>query len=179
MKKYIFILGFLLMLTPPLAVADIYHWTDTEGVLHITDDMDKVPLEYREKITTMETEGVARGVKVEAVKGEKAKESLKPKGPEQEVYGDHPLNWWRLSFNRLRSEIEAARKELEQKVQFIDVFRRGRRLGQRNKAEDIETFERYNVEVPLIEKRLEGFEGKLKDLRRSARNSGVPKAIRK
>jgi hypothetical protein len=179
MKKYIFIIGFLLMLVPSFAFADIYYWTDTEGVLHITDDMDNIPPEYREKLDTMETEGVVKGVKVKAAKDAKAAKPEKPKDPEQEIYGDHPLNWWRLTFNRLRGEIDSARKELEQKEQFIEMFRRGRRLGQRNNPTEIETLEKYSVEMPLIEKRLDGLEDRLKDLKRSARRGGVPKDIRK
>jgi len=176
MKKYLFIFGLLLYLSPSPVLADIYYWVDTEGVMHITDDMNKVPSEYREKISTMETEPAEKAVEKEAVTG---KETQKSKTPEQELYGDHPLDWWRLSFNRVRSEIEAANKELEQKEQFISVFKRGRKLGQRNTAKDVETFEKYSVELPLIKNRLDGLKDKLEELQRSARNSGVPKDIRK
>lgn len=177
MRKFILISGFLLALLPAFALADIYRWTDTEGVLHITDDLDKIPHEYRNKIITTETEAAENGVKVDASKRDRAGD--KPKDPETEFYGDHPLNWWRLTFNRLHSEIDAASKELEQKEQFIDMFTRGRRLGQRNKPEDIETFKKYKVEMPLVKKRLKELEGKLEDLKRSARKNGVPKDARR
>jgi len=176
MKRYIFIVIFLFLFLPSFVLADIYYWTDKEGVMHITDDMEKIPLEYREKLTTMETSETVGPVRVKAVK---RNEKKKVKDPEREIYGDYPLTWWRLSFNRLRSEINSSKKELKQKEDFMSMFRRGRRLGQHIKPENIETYKRYEVEIPLIKKRLLKNKKKMDDLKRRATNSGVPKEIRK
>ncbi len=34
----------------PLAQAQIYKWTDPNGVIHFVDDLSKIPLEYRGRI---------------------------------------------------------------------------------------------------------------------------------
>ncbi len=181
MKKYIFLIVFLFLLLPSFVLADIYRWTDSDGALHITDDLNKVPLEHRKKITTMETEPAVRDVEGRSVRTRsvKGKNEVKPKDPGMELYGDQPLAWWRLTFKKLRSEVDSAKNELADKEQFIEVFRRGRRLGQHNKSEDIETFNKYKAEIPLIKKRLKTSERKLENLIRRARLSGVPKKVRR
>jgi len=181
MKKYIFLIVFLFLLLPSFVLADIYRWTDSDGTLHITDDLNKVPLEHRKKITTMETEPAVRGVRARGVKAGSVtgKNEVRPKDAEMEIYGDHPLAWWLLTFKKLRREVDTAKNELENKKQFIEVFRRGRRLGQHNKPEDIETFNKYKADIPLIKKRLRTSERKLEDLNRRARLSGVPKNVRR
>jgi len=174
MKKYILLIAFLFLLLPSFVLADIYRWTDSEGELHITDSLDNVPPEYRNKIKAIEIEPDVREVKPGVVRGKEER----VKDPEMKLYGDHPLAWWRLTFKKLRSEVDIAKKELEDKEQFIEVFRGGRRYGQRNKSEDIETFFRYRDEVPFIKKRIRTSEKKLEDLKRRARLSGVPKKVR-
>ncbi len=180
MKRYLFIVIFIFLVLPSFVLADIYSWTDREGVMHITDKIEKVPLEYRDKISTMETAEPVKAlpVKTPKVRAVKSRE-VKDKDPELEIYGDQPLMWWRLTFTKLRSEIASAKKELKQKEDFIALFRRGRRLGQHIKPENIETFKHYEAELPLIKKRLLEDQKKLNDLERLARLSGVPKEIRK
>lgn len=179
MKSYIFIVISIFLLLPSFVLADIYHWTDKEGVMHITDDMGKVPFEYREKVSVMETDESVKAVKVKDVRSRTKSKGEKAKDPEREIYGDYALTWWRLSFERLRGEIASAQKELDQKEEFISMFRRGRRLGQHINPKNIETFKRYEVEVPLIKERLLKNQKNMNDLRRRARISGVPKEIRK
>ena len=38
------------MLFPVCSIAEIYKWVDEEGVIHFTDDIDEVPLNYRPEI---------------------------------------------------------------------------------------------------------------------------------
>ena len=40
----------LVMLFPVCSIAEIYKWVDEEGVIHFTDDIDEVPLNYRPEI---------------------------------------------------------------------------------------------------------------------------------
>ncbi len=180
MKKYIFIIVFLSLMLPSFVLADIYRWTGSDGELHITDDLNNVPPEYRGQVTTMESEPDVRDVRAGGVKAGNVtgKNEEKVKDSEMELYGDQPLAWWRLTFKKLRSEIDSAKSELANKEQFIKVLRRGRRLGQHNMPEDIETYYKYNEEAPLIKKRIRATERKLEDLKRRARLSGVPRKIR-
>jgi DNA repair exonuclease SbcCD ATPase subunit len=46
--------GFVLLWAPPLFSANVYHWTDEKGTAHFTDDIAKVPLQYRDRVKTSE-----------------------------------------------------------------------------------------------------------------------------
>jgi hypothetical protein len=133
--QFIFI-TFLSGLLP--AFAEIYHWTDEEGVLHITDDLGKVPEEYRSKAKVFETRPAEEFPAVEP-----APPPAAPGLEVEELYDGQPLDWW---------------KEVEES--------------------DVETYQRYKKEIPEDEKRFEELDGELEELRRKARNAGVPKEVR-
>jgi hypothetical protein len=48
--KKVFILSILLIFISPAYAATIYKWVDKEGVVSFTDDYNKVPSEYRDRI---------------------------------------------------------------------------------------------------------------------------------
>jgi hypothetical protein len=48
----------LLVFISQAAFADVYHWTDKQGVLHITNDIGNVPEEYRSEAEVIVTEPV-------------------------------------------------------------------------------------------------------------------------
>lgn len=46
------VLGALLIsMNSPITAAEVYKWTDSQGITHFTDSLNKVPLEYRSKKT--------------------------------------------------------------------------------------------------------------------------------
>ena len=48
-KKIIISILIVLLFTPLTAVANhIHKWTDSSGIVHYTDDISKVPMQYRE-----------------------------------------------------------------------------------------------------------------------------------
>lgn len=49
MIKYIALI--FLIIAPTITFADIYKWTDKQGITHITDDLTNAPPEIREKHT--------------------------------------------------------------------------------------------------------------------------------
>ena len=52
----------LLLVLPPIShAADIYKWVDKNGTAHFTDDISKVPPEYRDQV---KTEAVAQGTPI-------------------------------------------------------------------------------------------------------------------
>jgi hypothetical protein len=54
MRLLIFIFG-LVIVTAPLCFADIYEYTDENGVVHFTDDPSKIPVKIRRKIKAKES----------------------------------------------------------------------------------------------------------------------------
>lgn len=54
MRAFIFIYAFWLWCTP-LAHADLYQWTDTDGVIHVVGEASDVPDAYREKLKVYRT----------------------------------------------------------------------------------------------------------------------------
>jgi hypothetical protein len=172
--QFIFI-AVLLGLSP--AFADIYRWTDEEGVLHIADDMHKVPEKYRGKVDVIKTGPEDEEPPVEPFP------PSPPAGPErrgegEELYDGRPLSWWKQQFDKINERIEAQEGAYNKKRQFVAVFEGGRRFGQVFEADQIETYKRYKKEIPRDEKNLEELNEELEELRRKAGSAGVPRHIR-
>jgi hypothetical protein len=184
----------LLLFIAQAAYADVYHWIDKQGVFHITDDIGKVPEEYRSEAGVIVTEPDEEEPLIEPPPSKMPE----PRGQE-ELYGDHPLSWWIERFSRIKKEIEERESELARKEMFIDVFDRGwmmRELYLRVKRgedsdalralergaiytpEEIEAYERYKDEVLGEDKEFKRLEKELDELRRKARIHGVPRKIR-
>lgn len=161
------------------ALADIYRWTDDEGVIHMADDMFKVPEKYRSGVTIMKTEPSA------PAPPSQIQPSLSPPSPpaeppraEEELYGDRPLSWWRANIDKKKKEIESVESEFKQKRQFVEVFEKGRQFGQIFEPKDAETYEQYKKDLPEAEKKVEKLKEELDELKNKARRAGVPKAVR-
>jgi hypothetical protein len=58
MYTYI-LLGCLFLLSPTLVQADLYQWTDTEGVIHVVGDEGEVPETYRAKMKVYRSKSAA------------------------------------------------------------------------------------------------------------------------
>jgi len=158
---------------PPL-YADLYKWEDVNGVLHITDDMGKVPEHKR------------HGVKVFKIKPEQKRrigdapvyipptKAIK-KGPR--LYGEHTLEWWKAAFDKLNNDIDSLKDDMEKKTQFITVFEGGRRFGQMFGEVEVANYKRYKKELVKDREELSNTEDKLAKLQRNARIEDVPQEI--
>lgn len=154
------------------ALADLYQWTDKEGVLHLTNDIGSVPEDYRGKVKVYKS-----------APAEKKKEAVpEAQPPEQEkgeeLYGDQTLDWWKETFRKKTEDLQALEAGYNAKKQFIAVFEGGRRFGQVFSTEDVETYNRYLKELPRDEASLNALKDELSELRRKARILGVPKSVR-
>jgi hypothetical protein len=166
----VFILLSLVLLLPAGSAADLYLWTDSDGVLHITDDLGKVPQGRRSgvktfKSTPLEAAPAARPAPPVYIEKER-------KGAE--LYGDHPVEWWLNTFRKTRSEIQSLEAGIESKRQFISVFEGGRRFGQIYGKEDIERYELFKVEAAEDSSRLDELKAGMAELKRKAAIYGVP-----
>ncbi|MBI5902772.1 MAG: DUF4124 domain-containing protein [Deltaproteobacteria bacterium] len=167
----------VLLLSASMAFAEIYEWKDRDGVVHLTDRIQNVPEEYRDR---MKVHSSAQKERVETQEPAPAQPSDGP-GAEQvpsDLYGDQPLEWWANAFSSKKAEIAAIETSIKSKGQFISVFESGRRFGQVFEQKDVDTYERYKRELPGDEEKLSGLKEDLSDLRRKATRAGVPREVR-
>lgn len=168
----------LLIATAGSSEAEWYKWTDADGVLHITDDLGRVPEDKRgeAEIYVPTPPGELKGTtRPEGAKPEPEFEMFRA----GELYGGQTLEWWKESFDKLDKEIGSIEAGLVSKRQYVNVFEGGRRFGQIFGDEDIDTYKRLKKEIVEDEKRLARLNDELETLRRRARLAGVPRAIRK
>ncbi len=177
MKKLTLILV-LSIFSATAAFADLYQWQDKEGVIHITDSLEKVPDAYRDKVKVYESAPPAPGEKKAAPAPEAVSPAPLPPERGVELYGDHTLEWWRQTFLRKTGEAQMLESNVTAKRQFIDIYERGRGFGQTFGMNEIETYGRYKKELPDDQDRLTTLKNELDDLRREARIAGVPRDIR-
>jgi hypothetical protein len=168
----ILLASFVLLAIPPSTYADLYQWTDKDGVLHITDDMGKVPEDIRWKVKTFKT------TPPKEVEPYRPVEEVVPEEKRDELYGDEPLEWWLNTFRKMNQDIQAIEGRIAARKQYMDIFEGGRRFGQTYAAEDVERYEKFKKEMPEDKKELEELEEELMELRRKATIHGVPREIR-
>lgn len=165
---------FSMVFIPSGALADLYQWQDEKGDVHIVDDMLLVPPQYRDNV---------RVIKTKPPQETAPPEQYIPPSPtapagQRELYGEHTLEWWRNEFDNKKKEIADLDKMITEQKSFINIFERGRGLGQIYSKEDIEAYETYKRNLPDNESKLQRLKAELEELRRKARSYGVPREIR-
>lgn len=160
--------------------ADLYKWTDDKGVVHMTDNIDKVPEKYYDRMKTYKssTESTPAIKQPETARQPAIDRQQEQGRQEVELYGDYPLEWWREEFANRRKEIKELESSLNAKRQYISVFEAGRRLGQSYPMNEFDTYERYKKDLPSDEERLLTLKSGLEELERKAKFHGVPKEAR-
>ncbi len=166
----------LVLFLPAHSPADLYRWTDDDGVLHITDDLGRVPEEERAAVKVFKSRppGKAGPDEVRPLTIERADDGRR----RPELYGDQTLEWWVNTFRKKIGEVRKTESGLYTKKQFMEVFEGGRRFGQIYGEEEVAKYERFSQEVSDDESRLEEFEDELDELRRKATIYGVPREVR-
>lgn len=166
----------VIFFAPQLSVsADIYKWTDDEGVVHVTDDPTNIPDKYweQEKVKKEEVKPAPETKPAQPVKPSPA-----PKTEKIELYGDYPLDWWTYKFRELRKNIADNEQRIETEKSFISVFEGGRRYGKIFTDEEISQYESYQAEVPVLEEKVQKLKDELEELQRKATLYGVPRSVR-
>ena len=62
MRSFILLIGVLCLWLPGVSQADLYQWTDANGVIHIVDETSKVPEIYRAGLTVYHAAKPTAGV---------------------------------------------------------------------------------------------------------------------
>lgn len=165
----------IFFLASSVAYAELYEWTDKEGVVHITDDMGKVPESVRPYVKKHKA-----SPRVEEEEAPSAPSAAEPSSADHapELYGDHPLEWWLNTFRKLREDMQSVESSIAAKEQFVNIFEGGRRVGQIYSKDDVERYGKFKKEIPADRERLKGLQDELDELTRKATLAGVPAAIR-
>ncbi len=158
---------------PPL-YADLYKWEDANGVLHITDNLGKVPESKRHGVKVFKiTPEHKRRVEDAPIYIPPTKSMKKP----PVLYGGHTIEWWKAAFERLNEDMDTLKDDIEKKRQFITVFEGGRRFGQMFGEAEVANYKRYKEEIVKDKESLKDMEDKLEKLRKNARIEDVPREI--
>ena len=109
MKALVLIISIVLLpavaAVPSLALAQSYEWTDDRGVRHWTDDVSRVPQQYRDKSTTLPdvtaTPEQTRRHEERRAREDRDREAERKEAAERERERKRPLplsepgRWWR------------------------------------------------------------------------------------
>ena len=164
----------VIFLSAAVCHADFYQWVDRSGVLHIADDLHKVPEEYRDRVKVFRTE--ARPEKKRGIEPTPPAPVTEPK---KELYGDRPLEWWVETFRQKTKEISELEKTYNNKKRYVEIFESGRRFGGVIYGDkEIELYNAYKKDLPELEKAINERKDELEELRRKATIYGVPRDVR-
>jgi len=176
MRNFLFLLGLMVMVAT--ADAATYQWVDSQGVMHFTDDPDKIPFKYRNK---------ARQLDLSPVPGEKAPPPAQPQrqpvvepAPPVEkansLYAGHNETWWRASFRARYDEMRLIQQALPDKKEKLNILRRKRIIYQKPGYRT--AYHDMLAEIEKDEARIKEVQKLLADLNAEADRSGVPQEWR-
>ncbi|MBI1922606.1 MAG: DUF4124 domain-containing protein [Geobacter sp.] len=196
--KMLFVMILFLATVAPVS-ADTYQWTDKKGVVHFTDNPDKIPRQNRKKArkrpsVKSETPVISPTTQpLSAPKPVEKKEAAKA----PPLYAGHDEKWWRSTTGNLRTELAKLTQELPDKRDKLQFLRRrwtisiGRTPKEGESLADIESYtnksalsapgknrEAYYAiknEIESDEARIKQIEQELADLELLATKAGVPR----
>jgi len=173
MKKLLPALILTVLLFDVAAQAATYEWLDEKGVVHFTDDPDRIPAKYLKRVKERDS-----------VKGEVSKPALPPVTESaapaasddtdngSRLFGGYGEDWWRSGFATLRAEIKSLEDGLTVKRENLNVARRKRVIYQR--GSDRVSFNDLNDEIKRDEAKIKELQEKLNALDTEASRVGVP-----
>jgi len=117
MRSIILLIGIMIM-AGAVHAAD-YEWTDSQGGVHFTDNLNNVPAKYMDKVRKLDLKPVIQ--KEDQTSQPEQKSSATAA---QSPYGGHDETWWRSSFTSLRNEMKSIQDNLPGKRDKLDELRR-------------------------------------------------------
>jgi hypothetical protein len=152
--------------------AAVFEWTDEKGVVHFTDNPERVPAKYRQKARERESINGETPAKPpespqQAVPAPVPTAPVKP-----ELYGGHDLDWWRNEYRTMTKAISAATDKLAKAKEDLGVARRKKMIFER--ARDREGYAQRKTDMEAQESRLADLQKQLADLESAADRAGVP-----
>lgn len=165
MRGFILLIGIMVMAT--VAHASTYEWTDNQGGVHFTDNLDKVPAKYLKKVRTVDLQPV---IQEKEQSSQPARKSIAPEA--QNLFGGHDEMWWRSSFKSLRENIKNIQDNLPGKRDRLNELRRKRAIYQKP-GDRIAYYDMLN-EIERDEARVTQLQKQMTSLESEAAKGGVP-----
>ncbi len=109
MRRFIIFLILMTFFVPAYS-ATIYKWVDKEGVVNFTDDLDKIPPSYRDRVE------VESRKDVQEQKAPLPPRAIAPSGKGDEILADtygRDETWWRDKVRHLREELKEATEKYD------------------------------------------------------------------
>lgn len=173
MKASSLVLLVLLQLTALPVYAAFYQWTDDKGVVHFTDDRNKIPKQYRSRAKEPRIPKGTAPAPARAPAPAPAPQPVSPQLLEQLARpGGHDQSWWRGRFAALRRELKTFEDGLPRKQEKLIELRRERRIYTRTR--DREAVNAMDAEITADEVRIARLRQQLEELELDAAKAGVP-----
>lgn len=172
MKASLAVLLVLLQLTALPVYAAFYQWTDEKGVVHLTDDRDKIPRKYRGRVKELQLPENAAPAPAPAPAPAAAPQPAPQPSEQLSRPGGQDQSWWRGRFAALRGELKSLEDALPQKQEKLSELRRERRIYTR--ARDRVAVNAMNAEIAADEVRISELRRQLEELEQEAARAGVP-----
>lgn len=172
MKILKFALLSVWLLMPALpSVAAVYEWVDDKGVVHFTDNADKIPPKYLKKVRERDNGAGSVTITPQAVPSDRPSDRQTGSAAGRErIRNDEGV--WRSRFTSLREEKKRIELGLAAKREKLMTLRRKRTIYQR--STDRTAYNEQNAEIEQDEARIKELEKKLLELDAEAARAGVP-----
>lgn len=152
------------------AQADIYQWVDDRGVVHFTDDPDRIPLKYQKRVKEIPSPTAPVSTPGGGAPASNPQPAVKVFTPN--LPGGLSEQAWRARYTALRAELKTLQDGLPQKREALDQIRRKRIIYQRSK--DRLAYNEQMAKIEGDEARIKELEAQLSILDIEASRAGVP-----
>jgi hypothetical protein len=149
-----------------VALAGVYEWTDSQGGVHFTDNVDKIPPKYRNSAREMELQPLIE------IKSEPAAAVTPSMQNSPSTNGGHDEMWWRSSYRTLRDEMKSIQDNLPKKRDKLTELRRKRAIYSKPSGRTA-YYDKMN-EIEQDEARITELQKQIAELDVNAAKAGVP-----
>ncbi|GAB7027531.1 DUF4124 domain-containing protein [Geotalea toluenoxydans] len=166
---FIVLMSVCLWMPASQSQAAVYQWVDDKGVVHFTDNADKIPSKYLNKVRERESVNGSVTVTPSTVQPGKQPDSgdTVDRAPVREDEGV-----WRSRFSGLREEKKQVERGLVAKKEKLATLRRKKATYGRG-SDRTAYYDQY-AEIERDETRIKELEQRLRDLDAEAGRAGVP-----
>jgi len=181
--KFIVVIFMLFIGFSLSAQADIYQWTDSNGVVNFTDSLGNVPKKYQKKVKILPSaDSSQQGADTESAESTAPEGSVAPAAeldqqaaqpdPQQKIFGGHNEMWWRSQYGSLRRELVQLQTDLPAKRTELEQLRRKSVLY--TYARNRVAYQEKLAEIKRDEERINALTKQLADLDTQASSAGIP-----
>ncbi|HJV64471.1 MAG TPA: DUF4124 domain-containing protein [Geomonas sp.] len=169
MKRQFPLLFLLIFILNSVAYAAFFKWVDDHGVVHFTDNRNKIPKKYRKQakqLAIMDDSSPSKPPQ------QAAPAAAQPPASQELTYGGHDQYWWRQQFASQKARVQTLQESLVQKNTKLTELRRKRAIYFR--AQDRVAINNLQDLITAEESKLSDALKQLDELDQEATRAGVP-----